>query len=182
MLDTVFGLPTHALVVHAVVILLPLGALGAAAIAVYPPWRRRYGLLVAAVTAIGVISVPIATHSGQHLYDRKSAQFGPGSDLEAGRMESHRNLGHQLWPWAVLLLIGVLLVVGVTYAVRRDAGSVTGGTAPASGPPPWTRWAGYLGIAASLVGAVLSIVMVVRIGHAGSKAAWTSVTSASQQR
>ena len=171
MLDTIFGIPTHALIVHAVVVLLPLGAIGSAAIAVYRPWRRRYGVLVAAVTAVGVVSVPFATHSGQHLYDRKSAQFGPGSDVEAGLMERHRQLGHQLWPWAVLLLVGVLLVLAVTYAGRRD-----------DRPPSWTRWAGVVGIAATLVGAVLSTVMVVRIGHAGSKAAWTSVVNASQHR
>lgn len=171
MLDTIFGIPTHALVVHAVVVLLPLGALGAVAIAVFPPWRRRYGLLVAAITAVGVASVPVATHSGQHLYDRKSAQFGPGSDLEAGRMERHRQLGHELWPWAVLLLVGVLIVIAVTYASRREGS-----------PPSWTRWAGIVGIVATVVGAVLSTVLVVRIGHAGSKAAWTSVVNASQQR
>jgi peptidoglycan/LPS O-acetylase OafA/YrhL len=139
-------------------------------IAVFPPWRRRYGLLVAVVTAIGVVSVPIATHSGQHLYDRRSAQFGPGSDVEAGLMERHRQLGHELWPWAVLLLVGVLLVLAVTYAGRRD-----------DQPPSWTRWVGVVAIAATLVGAVLSTVMVARIGHAGSKAVWTSVVNAQQR-
>ncbi|MEN3357213.1 MAG: hypothetical protein V7637_1195 [Mycobacteriales bacterium] len=171
MLDTIFGLPTHPLIVHAVVVLLPLGAAGGVAIAVYPPWRRRFGLLVAAVTAAGAASVPIATHSGQHLYDRKSAQFGPGSDVEAGLMERHRTLGHELWPWAVLLLVGVLMVVAVTYAKRQEGRM-----------PSWTRWAGLLGIAATLVGAVLTTILVVRIGHAGSKAAWTSVINAGQQR
>ena len=171
MLDTIFGLPTHALVVHAVVVLLPLGAIGAVAIAVFPPWRRRYGLLVAAVTAAGTAAVPVATHSGQHLYDRKSALFGPGNDVEAGLMEQHRKLGHELWPWAVLLLVGVLMVVAVTYAKAREGRK-----------PSWTRWVGILGIGATLVGAVLSTVLVARIGHAGSKAAWTSVINASQHR
>jgi hypothetical protein len=178
MLDTIFGLPTHALVVHAVVILLPLGALGAAAIAVYPPWRRRYGLLVAAVTVIGVASVPVATHSGQHLLERKNATFGPGDDVEAGLMNRHSVLGEELLPWAVLLGVGVLLVVGVTYLVHRNG---TTATATADGPPLWIKGVSYLGIAASLVGAVLSIIMVARIGHAGAKAAWTPVVNASNQ-
>ena len=42
--------------------------------------------------------------------------------------------------------------------------------------PHWTL------VDSSLVGAVLSVIMVVRIGHAGAKAAWTPVVNASNQR
>ncbi len=172
MLDTIFGLPTHTLVVHAVVVLLPLGALGSAAIAVYPPWRQRFGLLVAAVTVAGVAAVPVATRSGQHLLERKSALFGPGDDTEAGLMDKHSRLGEDLLPWALLLLAGVLIVVAVTYAFRRNTAE----------RPSWVRWVGLLGVAAVLVGAVLSTIMVVRIGHAGAKAAWYTTTHPTAQR
>jgi hypothetical protein len=169
MLDTIFGLPTHPLVVHAVVILLPLAALGAVAIAVFPPLRRRYGLLVGVLTAVAVASVPVATHSGQHLYERKLAQFGSGGGGTEGELITrHSTLGLELWPWAVLLLVGVLIVLAVTYARPRDGRT-----------PSWTRWAAVLGIAAVLVGGVASTVQVVRIGHAGSKAVWDSVVNAS---
>jgi len=43
-LDTVFGLPTHSLVVHAVVVLLPLASLGAIAIVLRRSWVHRLGL------------------------------------------------------------------------------------------------------------------------------------------
>jgi hypothetical protein len=50
------GLPVHPLVVHLVVVLLPLAAIGTIAIAVRPVWRRPYGALVvlfaAAATAL----------------------------------------------------------------------------------------------------------------------------------
>ena len=45
MFDTIDGLPVHALVVHAVVVLLPLALLGTIAIAVRPAWRARFGPL-----------------------------------------------------------------------------------------------------------------------------------------
>jgi hypothetical protein len=159
MLDTIFGLPTHALVVHAVVVLLPLAAVGAVAVALIPPLRQRYGLLVGVLTAVSAASVPVATHSGQHLFDRKSAVFGPNNTVEAGLMEQHRNLGHQLWPWSVTLLIGLLVVL---YTGRRRDSRAGG----------FSRFVGLLGVAAVLVGAVLSTIMVIRIGHAGSRAVW----------
>jgi hypothetical protein len=169
MLDTIFGLPTHALVIHVVVALLPLAAVGAVAIAVLPPLRRRFGLLVAALTAVSVAAVPVATHSGQHLFDRRFRTLGPNDTAEAALIETHRTLGHELWPWAVLLLIGVLIVVAVPWFAQQRDGR----------PAGWTRWVGLLGVAAVLVGAVLSTILVIRIGHAGSSAVWDKVVHTS---
>ena len=166
MLDMIRGLPTHALVVHAVVILLPLAALGGVAVALVPPLRRRYGELVAVLTIVAVAAVPVATHSGQYLFDRKSAAFGPANTAEAALMAHHRSLGHQLWPWAVVLLVGVLLVVGLPLLGRRDRDARRS---------TMTRGLALLGAAAVLVGAVGTTIMVVRIGEAGSKAVWSTL-------
>ena len=186
MLDTVFGVPTHALVVHAVVVLLPLAALGGIAVALVPALRRRYGTVVGLLTVAAVAAVPVATRSGERLFERQSARFGPNDVTEAGLMEEHATLGEDLLPWALLLLAGVALVVVPPLLTRRrerelaPAGPTgrTGHSAAAepepttAAPPAWTRPVALLGVAATLVGAVLSLVMVVRIGHAGSEAAW----------
>ncbi len=155
MLDTVFGLPTHALVVHLVVVLLPAAAAGSVLVALIPRLRGAYGWLVVAAAAVSAISVPVATHSGQHLFDRKSATFGPQQAAEAALMERHRTLAHELWPWVVLLLVGILAVM----LLNRRAAS-------------WARPAGYLAVVVTLVGAVATGIMVARIGHAGSRAVW----------
>src|SRR3954467_12720153 len=63
----VFGLPTHVLLVHAVVVLVPLAVLGAVVIAVWPAARRRYGWLVVAVTVVATATVPLATEAGEAL-------------------------------------------------------------------------------------------------------------------
>lgn len=183
MFDTIFGLPTHALVVHAVVILLPLAAAGAVAVALVPPLRRRYGLLVAALAVVSVGSVPVATRSGQHLFDRKSATFGPNDVTEAGLMEQHRHLGLQLLPWALTLGIATVIVVGVpllfaraaSSGSHRNAGSLA--SRPAVSMPVWARVVSWLGIAGVLVGAVASTILVVRIGHAGSRAVWDKLVN-----
>lgn len=64
MFDTVFGLPLHTLVVHAVVVLVPLAALGTVAIAAVPAWRARFGVPVLLLTVAAVASVPVAVQSG----------------------------------------------------------------------------------------------------------------------
>ena len=214
MFGTVFGLPTHALVVHAVVVLLPLAAAAAVVVALVPAARRRYGVVVALLTVAAVGAVPVATRSGERLFARKSATFGPSDTVEAGLMERHRELGGQVLPWALLLLAGVLVVVALPLltAGRRAAvrvpepmsvpaagpseesargGSGHEGAAPGGTParhadrhaarhaerhpvwaPPWTRWVGWAGIAAVLVGAVMSAALTIRAGHAGSEAVW----------
>ena len=181
MFDTVFGVPTHPLVVHAVVVLLPLAALGGVAVALVPALRRRYGPLVGAAAAGAVVSVLAATRSGEELYARQSARFGPEQAEEAGLMERHRELAEQLLPWTVVLLAGIALVVVTPLVARRTQRAlVPAGGAPAGEPaaPAWQRPVAVLGIVVTLVGAVLSLVLVVRSGHLGSEAAWNRSTTA----
>ena len=77
MLDDINGIPTHALLVHAVVVLLPLAALGGIAVALVPALRRRYGGLVVLLTIVAVAAVPVTQRAGQRLFDRLSGRFGP---------------------------------------------------------------------------------------------------------
>lgn len=198
MFDEVFGLPTHALIVHAVVVLLPMAALGGVAVALVPSLRSRYGTLVGLLTVAAVASVPVATNSGEELFRRQSARFGAADATEAGLMEEHRELGEQLLPWALVLLVGVALVLLPPLLARR-AGVPTGtpvpagaaarpgrygsahrsGSAPSTGPGPdeparpgWVRPVAVLAAVVTLVGATLTLVLVLRAGHAGSKATW----------
>lgn len=189
MLDTIMGVPAHALIVHATVVLLPLAALTAIAIAVLPPLRRRYGLPVGLLALVAAILVPITTNSGERLFDRRSAQFGPGDTVEAGLMERHADLAEGLLPWTLVLLVGVALVLGVPVLTRHQTrqAALTGagtGTRSGAGPdreqvapatPAWAKLAAAVAVVVTLVGAGMTLVQVVRIGHAGSEAAWSRV-------
>jgi hypothetical protein len=183
MLDTFFGLPTHALIVHAVVVLLPTAAIGGVAVALVPWLRRRYGEIIALTAIVSVIITPIAVKSGSKLFDRRSAQFGPGDDVEAGLMERHADLAHQLFPWVVVLAVGVLLVVlppllAPRLAPARAKVAAGGGPAEEEAPPARAAWelpVAVLGTLVTLVGAVLVTILVVRIGHLGAEAAWQHV-------
>ena len=75
MFDTVLGLPVHALVVHAVVVLVPLAAAGLVVVALRPSWRGGATLRVrwCSLATAGLAMVPVATQSGTRLEDRLNA-------------------------------------------------------------------------------------------------------------
>lgn len=167
MFDTVFGLPTHALVVHAVVVLLPLAAIGGLLVAVLPRLRDRYGALVALLSVAVVPTVFVAQRSGEQLETRVNASLGPGpeSAREAELMADHTAIADNLLPWAIVLMIGVLVTVGTGWLSRQERG------------PAWTRPAGWVGLAVVIAGAAASLYWVIRIGDAGARAAWSDLVS-----
>ena len=106
MFDLINGLPVHPLVVHAIVVLVPLAALGTIAIALRPAWRRTYGRLVLACTALATLLTPVATSSGEALQKR------------VGDPGQHAQLGDQLIWFLVPLLV---LVAALVWLDRRPA-------------------------------------------------------------
>jgi len=161
MFDTLFGLPTHALIVHAVVIFVPLTALAAVALTVVPSWRTRFGVLaaLAALTSIG--SVLIAQEAGEELADRVLSMEDAPFEL----VLRHTELGEKLLPWVLMLSIALLALIGLAFwAARRGEQR-----------PTWVNLAGWgLGVI-SIVGAVLSIIYVIQIGHSGTEAVWSDL-------
>jgi hypothetical protein len=149
MFDTVLGLPVHALVVHAVVVLVPLSALGVVAISLVPRWRERYGVLVLLMSTAALVMVPVATRSGERLQER----------IDAGGVVARQIADHQevaeliLWPTLAMWLLAGLLVL---LTRRKRAGTAV------------TLVAGLAVVAALLAGAA-----VVRAGHLGSVAVWS---------
>lgn len=146
--DTVAGLPVHALVVHAVVVLLPLAAAGAIAVAVVPRWRQRFGTLLVLLTTVAVALVPVATRSGLELKERINAG-GP----VARQIRDHQAVGELvIWPSLALWVLTLALVV---LSRRQDRRRIVTAVA-------------VLTVAAGLA----SGAVVVRAGHLGSTAVW----------
>ncbi|HEY9476242.1 MAG TPA: DUF2231 domain-containing protein [Mycobacteriales bacterium] len=162
-MPTISGLPVHPLVVHLVVVLLPLAALTGLAVALVPALRRRYGVLVGALNVVAALAVPAAMVSGNWLYDHRIDNLGshPGDATEASLMVQHKQIANTLWPWAAVLVVGVLLVVCLPRLARRF-GRVRRLRLPLAG----------LAVVLTAVGAVASVYLVVRIGDAGARAAW----------
>lgn len=161
-LSSIFGLPAHPLIVHAVVVLVPLAAIGAVVAALSARARSHIGWLVAALAVLDVVLVPLATGSGEALEEQIT---------ETALVERHTEMGEQLLPWVIGVAVGVVaLMLLVRAAARRD---------PAVTPPAWAaRWVSVAVVVVVVVASAGTLVQVARIGHSGAKASWSDVSSA----
>jgi Predicted membrane protein (DUF2231) len=107
--ETVRGLPLHVLVVHAVVVLVPLAALGALGSALWPAARRHFGATAVVVAAVATVLVPVATGSGENLERRLGAE-----DL----VRDHAHWGERMLPAMIVLLVAVLALALLDIATR----------------------------------------------------------------
>jgi hypothetical protein len=145
MFDMIFDLPVHALVNHAVVVLLPLSAVCVVLLAVVPSWRARYGLPVLALATVSLLAVPVAQLSGRWLRDQLG--FPPESFRHGG-------LGDDVIWYALTfwILTGLLILLDSRRGSR-----------------------GPLVTVIAVLAAVASVAMtvqVIRVGDAGARSVW----------
>ena len=67
MLETLGGLPTHPLVVHLPVVLVPLATIGVVLMVIFPKLQQRLGVAVAAIAGVGFLGALLAVGSGEEL-------------------------------------------------------------------------------------------------------------------
>ncbi len=193
---TVLGLPTHALIVHATVVLLPLTTLLLLLCAFSGRVRARAGLLLPLAGIVSVVLVPLTTSSGEQLRDQL-----PTSPL----IEKHAAAADDLLPWAIALAVmTVVLFAADRYAARSTAGvgrAGVGRTGPGRPRPlgaavlpraaervpraPWTPGPvarghldprSALSVAVAVLATVAAVgtgVQVAHVGHLGAEAAWS---------
>jgi uncharacterized membrane protein len=159
MFDTISGLPIHPLVVHAVVVLAPLGALLAALYALKPGWRIALKWPTLLLTALGAASAAVATASGESLVE----MVGKG-DTEAARavVEEHAEAG-DLAAISLYVLLGVV-VVSLFFLIpaRKDVVS---------------KAVNLLAVVLLLIGALGVTGAVFNAGHSGASATWGDTVS-----
>jgi hypothetical protein len=159
--EFVNGLPLHVLVIHAVVVFVPLGALGTAVIAFWPAARRRIGWVVAGLVALGTALTPIASQSGELLQNRL-----PENPL----IQAHAELGDQLIFFVAPQLLAVLGLM-IAHTAQQSAERAE------SGNPARVKVV-VIGIAVLAVGlSAAASVHVFRVGEAGSRAVWEGVAN-----
>lgn len=174
MFDTLDGLPLHALVIHAAVVLIPLSGLLGVLYAL-PRTRAwaRWPLAVVSVAALG--STFVATRSGEAL-ERVRQYDGANSEApQAALIERHSELGTQL-----LYLMLAFTVVAVAAAVltgRTHAPSAAESAGESAAASPG-RQPVAIGLSVLLVvGAALVGTWTYRVGDLGARAVWDPTNS-----
>lgn len=144
-ISNLLGLPAHPLIVHAVVVLVPLVAIGAVGIVLWRGLRERIGWLVVTGATLTAVLVPLATASGESLEE---------SVGETTLVERHAELGEQLLPWVIGLALVTMAFMLVARVGRTNRSLV------------------ILISAATLLIASGAVVDVALIGHSGAEATW----------
>ncbi len=108
MFDTIVGLPVHALVIHAVVVLLPLMALLTIVVAVRQGLREKYAWWVTGANVVIFLTTLVAKESGEALQQSLGGQVA----------KEHGELGSVL-PWFALFL--AVSSAAVAYTRRNKA-------------------------------------------------------------
>jgi len=154
--DYIFGLPMHALVVHAVVVLVPLSVLSAMAYAVRPAWRRLLRWPTAAGAVVSGISAFVAAESGEALQRRVLAVRAATTDSQL--LGQHVQWGDRAKVACAVFMVVTLLALWFARPPEEEA--------------PRGHVTDVVASTAVVVAAVASLVTVVLAGHAGSAVVW----------
>lgn len=166
------GSPTHALIVHAVVVLLPLSVLAALGLVFVPASRRAFGLVTVGIAFVGCVGVPLSFLSGSALRHRVAP-----SPL----IDHHVALAHQLLVIAAVFGLSLAAFVVVDVARRSRIGQLNQVEAAVVARRPvllarpsrsrlqlLQRVTAVVLVAMSL----LTAFAVIRVGDSGAKAVW----------
>ncbi len=146
MFDTIAGLPLHPLVVHAVIVLVPLAALGALVVSVRPTWDRTYGWLVVLTALVATGSSVVAKLSGEQLASR------------VGFPADHAQIA------TLMPLFSGLLLIAVSALWWWDR----------KGEQTPDRMRTVLAVLTTLT-AVFALIWAIRAGHSGATAVWKPI-------
>jgi hypothetical protein len=152
-MTTIGGIPAHALLVHAIVVLAPLVALLEILCAFWPAARRRLVWLVCALAAVNLVLTPLTTEAGEWLYNQ-SQQHPP-------ILQEHAERAEWMIYFSVALVIVAIALAVLHWLESRSDNRRTVATV-------------IVAIVALAVG-VSSVVGVYRIGDAGAHAVWGGV-------
>ncbi|TPG35990.1 DUF2231 domain-containing protein [Mycolicibacterium hodleri] len=149
-MTTIWGLPAHALLVHAIVVLAPLTAVLEILCGFWPAARRRLVWLVVALAGTTTILTPITTDAGEWLKDQRR--------VVSPILQEHAERGDWMIYFSAALLVVALALAALHWLESRS-------------DTPRKAITVVVAIVALVVG-VSSIVTVARIGHSGAESVW----------
>ena len=159
MIEELWDIPAHPLLVHFPIVLIPVFAAGAVATAIRPDWRRRFGWALAGTTLVGAGAALAAARSGKPFQEALQPGLGPLADR-------HADLGNQSALFAVLFLVSASATAAADrwYSTRAESAE----------SPIGPRVGAGLAVVTAILG-VVAAVWVIRTGHEGARITWIGV-------
>jgi uncharacterized membrane protein len=156
--ERLFGLPSHPLLVHIPVVLLPLCFIFAIFVVVKPKLVQHFGVPLLAVSLAAVIGTILAASSGEGLEKILNEH--------TAALEEHAEWGDRTRLIAVVFFV---LITAFVFLARRVLSQTVGTTGV--GNPPRNGLVTLFGLLA-LVAGTLMCGAVIQTGHSGAKSAW----------
>ena len=158
------GVPTHPLVVHVPVVLVPLALIMVIAYFFARPWRRPLAWIAGVVSGGGALGAVLAADSGESLQHRVK---------ESSALRDHAQMGETARLLAVIFfVVVVVLVVFEEVRSRRVDDQSPSGTMSAI----VSHRVAYPVMAVLLViSGGVAVASLVSAGHAGAKVTWENV-------
>jgi cytochrome b involved in lipid metabolism len=145
-MDLITGLPVHPLIIHGVVVLVPLAAIGVLLVMFISKIRRTYSPLVLGTLYVAAIFAFLATQSGEALAER------------VGLPNPHATQGERLLYVVVAFSALFTIWFALEYSKRIQK------ALPSAINP-------VLKVLIPII-AIASIVLTVLVGHSGAEASW----------
>lgn len=155
-MDLILGLPLHPLIIHAVVVLVPLSALGVIFLLVFPRFAPTFSPLILILLIASTVAGFIAENSGQSLSNR------------VGYPGDHAEQGERL---AKLILLFTLLYI-TWFVIYRKSIKFK------SADKLLKRGLSVLLLLAAIASTTLTFI----VGHSGAKVTWEDRVKASDSK
>jgi uncharacterized membrane protein len=165
MIDSFGNIPSHPLLVHIPVVLVPLSMLATLLMVIIPGLRRRYGSLAIAVLALACAGSFVAARSGRSLEREYTAAGQTIPDL----LRDHADMGNRLQ-----FLVAIYLILSIVWIVRsrRSVPIYDEDGAPARAP----QIVSVVIVVLVLVSGSLSTLSTLRTGQSGARSVWEQVS------
>jgi hypothetical protein len=161
------GLPLHVLLVHGTVVIVPVAAFCTVLSIVWPTARGRLGIVTPLLALAALVIVPLTQQAGEWLMKRVDT---------TPAIAAHTNIGGSLLPW----VIGVFIVAMAQWLWFRYGATQADGMRTKLGTAG-SRTAGAIAVVLVLVLCGGTVLTVVQIGEAGSRAVWLNSFSKQAQ-
>src|SRR5262245_52649354 len=151
-MSTISGLPAHVLLVHFIVVLAPLTAIGAVLCALWPAARRRLVWPVAALAVLCLVLTPLTTEAGEWLEHRLG---------KSPALHTHTELGDTMIYFSLALAVAAALLVFLHLRMGRgrSLNQIVSSTISVL----------------VVIASVATVVQVYQIGDSGARSAWSDV-------
>lgn len=165
-LNELFGLPAHPLLVHAAVVLIPVGTI-TMLLALWPRMRRAMLVTTAVLAVSGAVFILAAANTGGALEEAKEGA------ANRALINEHAEAGEKAQAPAVIFASVAVLALGAELLKGRNK-TLNGKSMP--------KWAPAALLTGTIITGGISAYTVIDAGHTGAKSVWDGTNISSESR